>query len=224
MSRLTPCLRRRRRRGAARSPPAARPRPRRRHRRRRAADHVGHAHGLHQPALRAVRVQGERQGRRARHATSSRQVADDLGVTMTPVETGFDGIQSGAALDAGTCDVVASAITITESAQASSTSPSPYFDANQGLLVPSGSGLDSPREPRGQEGRRAAGHHRRDLRQGQRPGDGLVRGPRPAGPGAARTARSTRSSTTSRSSAPVRRRRLRDRHRVPRRVSSTASA
>jgi polar amino acid transport system substrate-binding protein len=71
------------------------------------------------------------------------QVADDLGVTMTPVETGFDGIQSGAALNAGTCDIVASAITITKERAGKLDFSKPYFDANQGLLVPSGSGLDS---------------------------------------------------------------------------------
>ena len=70
-------------------------------------------------------------------------VADDLGVTLTPVETGFDGIQSGAALNAGTCDVVASAITITDARKGKLDFSDPYFDANQGLLVPSGSGLDS---------------------------------------------------------------------------------
>ncbi len=70
-------------------------------------------------------------------------VADDLGVTMTPVETGFDGIQSGAALNAGTCDIVASAITITKERAGKLDFSKPYFDANQGLLVPSGSGLDS---------------------------------------------------------------------------------
>lgn len=71
------------------------------------------------------------------------EVADDLGVTLTVVETGFDGIQSGAALNASTCDVVASAITITEERAGKLDFSKPYFDANQGLLVPAGSGLDS---------------------------------------------------------------------------------
>ncbi|MDO8107282.1 transporter substrate-binding domain-containing protein [Isoptericola sp. b441] len=71
------------------------------------------------------------------------QVADDLGVTLTTVETGFDGIQSGAALNAGTCDLVASAITITDERKGKLDFSDPYFDANQGLLVPTGSGLDS---------------------------------------------------------------------------------
>ena len=71
------------------------------------------------------------------------EVADDLGVDLAIVETGFDGIQSGAALNAGTCDIVASAITITEEREGKLDFSDPYFDANQGLLVPAGSGLDS---------------------------------------------------------------------------------
>lgn len=71
------------------------------------------------------------------------EVADDLGVTLTPVETGFDGIQSGAALNASTCDLVASAITITDARKGKLDFSDPYFDANQGLLVPSDSNLDS---------------------------------------------------------------------------------
>lgn len=71
------------------------------------------------------------------------EVADDLGVELAVVETGFDGIQSGAALDAGTCDIVASAITITEEREGKLDFSDPYFDANQGLLVPAGSSLSS---------------------------------------------------------------------------------
>ncbi len=71
------------------------------------------------------------------------EVAADLGVELALVETGFDGIQSGAALNAGTCDLVASGITITEERAGKLDFSDPYFDANQGLLVPAGSGLDS---------------------------------------------------------------------------------
>lgn len=70
-------------------------------------------------------------------------VADDLGVELALVETGFDGIQSGAALNAGTCDLVASGITITPEREGKLDFSDPYFDANQGLLVAAGSGLDS---------------------------------------------------------------------------------
>jgi polar amino acid transport system substrate-binding protein len=71
------------------------------------------------------------------------EVANDLGVELALVETGFDGIQSGAALNAGSCDLVASGITITEEREGKLDFSDPYFDANQGLLVPAGSDLDS---------------------------------------------------------------------------------
>ena len=71
------------------------------------------------------------------------EVANDLGVDLALVETGFDGIQSGAALNAGSCDLVASGITITEERAGKLDFSDPYFDANQGLLVPAGSSLDS---------------------------------------------------------------------------------
>ena len=71
------------------------------------------------------------------------QVADDLDAELVLVETGFDGIQSGAALNANTCDVVASGITITEERAGKLDFSAPYFDANQGLLTTTDSGLDS---------------------------------------------------------------------------------
>jgi polar amino acid transport system substrate-binding protein len=69
------------------------------------------------------------------------EVAKDLGVPLTVVETGFDGIESGTALDAGTCDVAASGMTITEAREAKLDFSDPYFDANQGVLVGKDSGI-----------------------------------------------------------------------------------
>ncbi len=69
------------------------------------------------------------------------EVAADLGVELALVVTPFEGIQSGQALDIGTCDIVASGITITEERQAKIDFSEPYFDADQGLLVPAGSDL-----------------------------------------------------------------------------------
>lgn len=71
------------------------------------------------------------------------QVAESLGAELAVVETGFDEIASGAALDAGTCDVAASGITITPEREAVLDFTDPYFDADLGLLVPVGSGLTS---------------------------------------------------------------------------------
>lgn len=67
------------------------------------------------------------------------EVAKDLGVQTTVVVTAFEGIQSGADLDTGKCDVVASGITITDERKAKIDFSDPYFDADQGLLVPAGS-------------------------------------------------------------------------------------
>ena len=69
------------------------------------------------------------------------EVAADLDLELLPLATGFDGIESGAALNAGQCDVVASGITITDERAANMDFSEPYFDANQGLLVTEGSDL-----------------------------------------------------------------------------------
>jgi polar amino acid transport system substrate-binding protein len=71
------------------------------------------------------------------------EVATDLGVTLTTKVTPFEGIQSGADLNTNNCDVVASGITITPERQEKIDFSDPYFDADQGLLVPEGSDLDS---------------------------------------------------------------------------------
>jgi polar amino acid transport system substrate-binding protein len=69
------------------------------------------------------------------------EVAKDLGVELAAKVTPFEGIQSGADLDTGNCDVVASGITITADRQAKIDFSDPYFNADQGLLVPAGSPL-----------------------------------------------------------------------------------
>ena len=71
------------------------------------------------------------------------EVAKDLGVDVVTKVTPFEGIQSGADLNTNNCDVVASGITITEERLAKIDFSAPYFDADQGLLVPEGSDLDS---------------------------------------------------------------------------------
>ncbi|MEV7972953.1 transporter substrate-binding domain-containing protein [Cellulomonas sp. NPDC089187] len=71
------------------------------------------------------------------------EVAKDLGVELTVKATPFEGIQSGADLNTGNCDIVASGVTITPEREAKIDFSEPYFDANQGLLVEEGSDLDS---------------------------------------------------------------------------------
>ncbi len=69
------------------------------------------------------------------------EVATDLGVELEIKITPFDGIQSGADLNSGNCDIVASGITITEEREEKMDFSDPYFDADQGLLVPADSGI-----------------------------------------------------------------------------------
>ncbi|GAA4625745.1 transporter substrate-binding domain-containing protein [Cellulomonas oligotrophica] len=70
-----------------------------------------------------------------------REVAEDLGVELATKVTPFETIQSGTDLETGTCDVVASGITITEERAAKFDFSQPYFDADQGILVPAGSAI-----------------------------------------------------------------------------------
>jgi|APAga8741243762_1050094.scaffolds.fasta_scaffold00038_143 polar amino acid transport system substrate-binding protein len=71
------------------------------------------------------------------------EVAKDLDVKLVVKATPFEGLQSGADLNTGNCDIVASGITMTPERQAKIDFSDSYFDANQGLLVPEGSDLDS---------------------------------------------------------------------------------
>ena len=71
------------------------------------------------------------------------EVAADLGAELEIKVTPFEGIQSGADLNSNNCDLVASGITITEEREENMDFSDPYFDADQGLLVPTGSGIAS---------------------------------------------------------------------------------
>ena len=70
-------------------------------------------------------------------------VAKELGVEQAIVDTPFEGIQSGEDLNARKCDIAAAAMTITPEREEKIAFSSPYFDANQALLVKKGSGIDS---------------------------------------------------------------------------------
>ena len=72
-----------------------------------------------------------------------REVATDLDAEVEVLVTPFEGIQSGQDLASGNCDLVASGITITEEREGKMDFSDAYFDADQGLLVAAGSGLDS---------------------------------------------------------------------------------
>lgn len=71
------------------------------------------------------------------------EIADRNGLDLTVINTGFEGLTSGAEMAAGTCDVAASAITITEERAANVDFTEPYYSAIQSLLVPVGSDIGS---------------------------------------------------------------------------------
>ena len=72
----------------------------------------------------------------------TREVADDLGLELEVVVSPFDTLESGASLDTGACDISASGLTITDERAAKFDFSQPYFDADQGLLVAAGSGIE----------------------------------------------------------------------------------
>ncbi len=68
-------------------------------------------------------------------------IGEELGLTVTWTIQPFDGIWLAPA--AGTCDLVASAMTITEDRAAQALFSDPYYDADQSLMVAAGSGFAS---------------------------------------------------------------------------------
>jgi polar amino acid transport system substrate-binding protein len=70
-------------------------------------------------------------------------VAKKLGVTQEIVDTPFEGIKSGADLNAGKCDVAAAGMTITDARKQVLDFSEPYFDATQALAVPTGKSIKS---------------------------------------------------------------------------------
>lgn len=70
-------------------------------------------------------------------------VAQKLDLELSVQDVGFDALQSGTTLAAGTCDIGASAMTITEERKASIDFSDPYYDSLQSLLVRTDSGIES---------------------------------------------------------------------------------
>lgn len=70
-----------------------------------------------------------------------REIAKGMDLKMSVKDVGFDGLQSGAALNAGTCDIGASAMTITKEREKNLDFSDPYYDSLQSLLVPKGSDI-----------------------------------------------------------------------------------
>lgn len=70
-------------------------------------------------------------------------IADGLELELAVKDSSFDALQSGQALNAGQCDLAASAMTITEERQAALDFSEGYYDSQQSLLVPEGSDIAS---------------------------------------------------------------------------------
>ncbi|WP_102509038.1 transporter substrate-binding domain-containing protein [Sanguibacter massiliensis] len=71
------------------------------------------------------------------------EIAKDLGVPQKVITVGFDAMESGAALNTGQCDVVATGLSITDARKQNVDFSEPYFNADLGLLVKAGSGIAS---------------------------------------------------------------------------------
>jgi len=68
-------------------------------------------------------------------------LAERLDQTVEIVEIDFDSIGSGSALNAGTCDIAAAGLTITEERQEAMAMSQAYYRADQALVVPAGSAV-----------------------------------------------------------------------------------
>lgn len=68
-------------------------------------------------------------------------IADGLDLELAVKDSSFDALQSGQALNAGQCDMAASAMTITEDRQKAIDFSAGYYDSEQSLLVPEGSDI-----------------------------------------------------------------------------------
>jgi polar amino acid transport system substrate-binding protein len=79
-----------------------------------------------------------------------RAIADELGLGLSVVNSGFDPITSGAAMIANTCDIAAASITINEERELNIDFSEPYFSADQSLLVKKDGGITSLADTAGQ--------------------------------------------------------------------------
>ncbi len=70
-------------------------------------------------------------------------IAEDMGVQTEFIRTGFEGIQSGVALDSNQCDLAASGMTINEQRESVMDFSDPYLDDNLALLVAPDADIDS---------------------------------------------------------------------------------
>lgn len=79
-----------------------------------------------------------------------RAIAETFGLELAVVNTGFDPITSGLAMEAGECDIAAASITITPERAESIAFTDGYFTADQSLLVAADSVISSLSDLAGQ--------------------------------------------------------------------------
>lgn len=79
-----------------------------------------------------------------------RAIAENLDLELDVVNTGFDPITSGLAMEAGDCDIAAASITITDERAENIAFTDGYFSGDQSLLVLSDSGIGSLEDTAGQ--------------------------------------------------------------------------
>lgn len=70
-------------------------------------------------------------------------IAQSMGLQVVVRDENYDALQSGAALAARQCDIVASAMTITPEREQKLDFSEPYYESRQSLLARTGSGFDS---------------------------------------------------------------------------------
>lgn len=71
------------------------------------------------------------------------EIAGGLDLDLIAIDSAFDPLQSGLALNAGQCDIAASAMTITDERAEKLAFSEPYYDSKQSLLVPADSDIAS---------------------------------------------------------------------------------
>lgn len=69
------------------------------------------------------------------------EIADRLELDLAIQDSSFDALQSGQSLNAGSCDLVASAMTITDEREENLDFSDGYYDSKQSLLVPADSDI-----------------------------------------------------------------------------------
>jgi polar amino acid transport system substrate-binding protein len=77
-------------------------------------------------------------------------VAKELGLEQKIVNTPFEGIETGQAMNTGQCDIAAAGMTITKERAEVMDFSDPYFDATQALLVQKDSNISSLEDLSGQ--------------------------------------------------------------------------